>query len=72
MTLLDAVWEPEKIAVIHCRVTKKRTARSWGNQLADRAAEQATEEFGGAGGGIVKTFVLNNFPTVYPGPRPAV
>ena len=72
LTLLDAVWEPEKTAVIHCRGHQKRTARSRGNRLADRAAKRATEEFGGAGGGIGKTSVLNNSPTVYPGPRPAV
>ena len=72
MTLLDAVWEPEKVAVMRCWGHQKEdTPQAWGNRLADKATKHAAEEFGAAGGGSIRTFVNFDSPTVYPSPRPA-
>nr|XP_028572019.1 uncharacterized protein LOC114589762 [Podarcis muralis] len=41
-TLLEAVWAPRKVAVIHCRGHSKGTTKAAkGNQLADLAAKRA-------------------------------
>ena len=55
LTLPDAVWEPEKVAVIYCWAHQKEgTLQPWGNWQADRAAKQAAEEFGGTGVGLLR------------------
>ena len=60
MTGLDAVWEPEKVAVMHCRGHQKEdTPQAPGNRLGDKAAKHAAEKFGAAGGGSIRTFVLS-------------
>ena len=63
MTLLDAVWEPEKVAVMHCRGPQKEdTPQARGNWLAEKATKQAAEKFGAASGGSMGTFVLSKMP----------
>ena len=63
LTLIDALWEPEKVAVMHCwGHQKKDTPQTWGNQLADKAAKHAAEKFGAAGGGSIRTFALSKMP----------
>ena len=63
LTLLDAVWEPEKVAVIHCWGHQKEdTPQTWGNRLADKAAKHVAEKFGAAGGRSTRTFVLSKMP----------
>ena len=58
--LLDAVWEPETVAVMHCWGHQKEdTPQAWGNWLADKAAKHVAEKFGAAGGGSIRTFVLS-------------
>ena len=79
LTLLDAVWEPEMVAAMHCWGHKKEdTPQAWGNRQEDKASKHEAEKFGAAGGGSIRTFVLSkmpeltfDFPTVYPSPRPA-
>ena len=63
LTLLDAVWEPEKVAVMHCRGQQKEdTPQARGNWLADKSAKHGAEKFGVAGGGSIRTFVLSKMP----------
>ena len=46
-TLLDAAWEPERVAIIHCLRTSKRDyPPDSGNRLADKTAKQAAEGLG--------------------------
>ena len=72
LTLLNAVWEPEKVAVMHCWGHQKEdTPQARGNQLADKVTKHVAEEFGDAGGGSIRIFVNFDSPTVYPSPRPA-
>ena len=61
LTLLFAVWEPEEVALMHCQGHQKEDTppQAWGNRLADKAAKYAAKEFGDAGGGLVRTFVLS-------------
>ena len=48
LTLLDAVWEPERVAVIHCRGHQKEvTPWAQGNRLADETTKQAAKDLGG-------------------------
>ena len=47
-TLLDAAWEPERVAVIHCRGHKKEdNPLGSGNRLTDKTTKQAAEGLGG-------------------------
>ena len=63
MTLLDAVWGPERIAVMHCRGHQKEdTPQTSGNWLADKATKHAAEKIGAGGEGSSRTFVLSNMP----------
>ena len=40
LTLLDAVWEPEKVAIIYCWAHQKEgTLQAWGNRQADGATK---------------------------------
>ena len=62
-TLLDAVWEPEKVAVMHCWGHQKEdTPQTGGNRLADKAVKHVAEKSGPAGGGSIRTFVLSKMP----------
>ena len=63
LTLLDAVWEPEKVAVIHCRGHQKEdTPQVRGNILADKTAKQAAEGMGIASEAPIKVLVLAELP----------
>ena len=63
MTLLNAVWEPEKVAVMHCWGHQKEdTPQTGGNQLADKASKQVAEKCAPAGGGSIRTCVLSKMP----------
>ena len=43
--LLEAVWDPEKVAVIHCRRHQKgQTMEAKGNGLADQVAKEAATQ----------------------------
>ena len=60
LTLLDAVWEPEKVAVMHCWGHQKEDIpQAQGNWLADKPTKHVAEQFGAAGGGSIRTFVLS-------------
>ena len=62
-TRLDAVWEPEKVAVMHCWGHQKGdTPQTGGNRLADKSTKHAAEKSGPAGGGSIRTFVLSKMP----------
>ena len=58
-TPLGAVWELEKVAMMHCWGHQKEdTAQTRGNRLGDKAAKHVAEKSGPAGGGSIRTFVL--------------
>ena len=65
-TLLeDAAWEPERVAVIHCRGHKKEDTTpppAWGNRVADKTAKQAAEGLGVTSEAPVKALVLVELP----------
>ena len=62
-TLLDAAWEPERVAVIHCRGHQKEdTPQVRGNILADKTAKQAAEGLGIASEAPIKVLVLAELP----------
>ena len=62
-TLLDAAWEPEKVAVIHCRGHQKEdTPQVWGNRLADKTAKQAAEGLGVTSEAPIKALILAELP----------
>ena len=47
LTLLDAVWEPEKVVVIHCRGHQKEdTLQVRGNRLAKRLLNKKLRAWG--------------------------
>ena len=59
LTLLDAVWEPEKVAVIHCRGHQKEDAcQARGNRQTDKTAKQAAEDLGVTSEAPIKALVL--------------
>ena len=63
LTLLDAVREPEKLAVMHCLGHQKEdTPQVQGNRLADKITKAAAKEIGAGGGGFIRTFVLWKVP----------
>ena len=44
LTLLDAVWEPEKVAVMHCWAHQKEDIpQAQGNRLADKPTKHVAE-----------------------------
>ena len=53
LTLLDAVWEPEKVAVMHFWDHQKEDIpQAQGNRPADKTTKHVAEQFGAAGGGL--------------------
>ena len=53
LTLLDAVWEPEKVAAMHCWDHQKEDIpQAQGNRPADKTTKHVAEQFGAAGGGL--------------------
>ena len=44
LTLLDAIWESERVAVIHCQGHQKEdNLQAWENRLADKTTKQAAK-----------------------------
>ena len=63
LTLLDAVWEPESVAVIHCQGHQKEdTPQAQGNRLADKTTKQAAAGLGVTSESPVKVLVLAELP----------
>ena len=63
LTLLDAVWEPERVAVVHCRGHQKEdTPWAQGNRLADKTAKQAAEGLRVTSEAPIKALVLAELP----------
>ena len=47
LTLLDAIWESERVAVIHCQGHQKEdNLQAWENRLADKTTKQAAKGLG--------------------------
>ena len=62
-TLLDAAWEPERVAVIHCRGHQKEDIpRARGNRLADKTTKQAAEGLGVTSEAPIKALILVQLP----------
>ena len=62
-TLLDAAWEPERVAVIHCWGHQKEdTPLDSGNRLADKTTKQAAEGLGGTSEAPIKALILAELP----------
>ena len=56
---MDAVWEPESVAVIHCQGHQKEdTPQAQGNRLADKIAKQAAKGLGVTSEAPIKALVL--------------
>ena len=63
LTLLDAVWEPESVAVIHCQGHQKEdTPQAQGNGLADKTAKQAAEGLGVTSEAPIKALIVAEMP----------
>ena len=61
LTLLDAVWEPERVVVIHCLGHQKEdTPQAQGNRLADMTIKQAAEGLGVTSEAPIKALVLDS------------
>ena len=61
LTLLIAAWEPERVAVIHCRGHQKEdTPQAQGNRLADMTIKQAAEGLGVTSEAPIKALVLDS------------
>ena len=62
-TLINATWEPERVAVIHCWGHQKEdNPRAQGNRLADETTKQATEGLGVTSEAPIKAFILAELP----------
>ena len=62
-SLLDAAWEPERVAVVHCRGHQKEdTPWAQGNRLADKTAKQAAEGLRVTSEAPIKALVLAELP----------
>ena len=62
-TLLDAAWEPERVAIIHClRTSKRGYPPDSGNRLADKTAKQAAEGVGVTSEAPIKALILAKLP----------
>ena len=58
-TLLDAAWEPERVAVIHCQGHEKEdTPQARGNRLTDKTTKQAAEGLGVTSEAPIKALIL--------------
>ena len=63
LTLLDAVWEPGRVAVKHCQGHKKEDAsQARGNRLADKTTKQAAEGLGVTSEAPIKALILAELP----------
>ena len=59
LTLLDAVWEPGRVAVKHCQGHKKEDAsQARGHRLADKTTKQAAEGLGVTSEAPIKVFIF--------------
>ena len=66
LTLLDAVWEPERVAVIHCRGHQKEdTPWAQGNRLANEATKQAAKGLGVTSEASIKALILAELPELH-------
>ena len=62
-TLLDAAWEPERIAIIHClRTSKRGYPKGSGNRLSDKTAKQAAEGLGVTSETPINALMLAELP----------
>ena len=60
---MDAVWEPESVAVIHCQGHQKEdTPQAQGNRLADKIAKQAAKGLGVTNEAPIKALILVELP----------
>ena len=63
LTLLDAVWEPRRVTVIHHRGHQNEDAsQAWGNRLANKTTKQAAEGLEVTNEGPIKALVLAELP----------
>ena len=63
LTLLDAVWSPTEVAVMHCHGHQKEdTPQARGNRLADETARQAAKDRKESGEIPTRIFVLAELP----------
>ena len=63
LTLLDAVWSPAEVAVMHCRGHQKEdTPQARGNRLAGKTPRRAAEDRKESGEIPMRTFVLAELP----------
>ena len=63
LTLLDAVWSPTEVAVMHCRgYQKEDTPQAQGNRLADETTRRAAKDRKESGEIPMRTFVLAELP----------
>ena len=62
-TILDAAWEPERVAVIHCRGHQKEdTPQAQGNRLADKTTKKQPRAWGVTSEAPIKALVLAELP----------
>lgn len=65
LTLLDAVWDPRKVAVMHCHGRQKKdtpTPQARKNKLADETAKQASKDIKMTRQASITTLVLTKLP----------
>ena len=63
LTLLDAVWKPERVAVIYCRGPQEEdTPWAQGNRLADKTTKQAAEALGVTSEAPIKALISAGLP----------
>ena len=63
LTLLDTVWSPTEVAVVHCRGHQREdTPQARGNKLADETSRRAAEDRKESGEIPMRTFVLAELP----------
>ena len=63
LTLLDAVWSPTEVAVMHCRgYQKEDTPQAQGNRLADETTRWTAKDRKESGEISMRTFVLAELP----------
>ena len=63
LTLLDAIWSPTEVAVVHCRGHQKEdTPQAQGNRLADETARRAAKDRKESREIPMRTFVRAELP----------